>query len=710
MDEEGSRYSLVVRNLQEVVGDAELRSYLSGEKAMEVYWGTATTGKPHVAYFVPIIKIAEMLHAGLKVTILFADLHAYLDNMKSPWHILYHRATYYETIIKGMLEAVGVRLDRLHFIRGSEYELSRAYSEDVYKISADTSIRDARKAGAEVVKQVSNPLVSGLLYPLLQALDEEYLHVDAQFGGVDQRKIFMLCERILPRLGYKKRVHLMNPMVPGLTGGKMSASEADSKIDMLESSESVRQKLAKASCPPGQTASDGNGVLAFVKFVIFPMAHLSASSTGLKVGDRVFTTYEELEAAYVAGGDAGVSADALRTCVFDHLDSRMEVVRRKFALPQFASLPSDAYPTDDDKTHVEESRSTASLTAAHDDRMASIIARLATTEQHLEPFEDVHAVASLLAGVNVASLADRLTATGRKCLRCLWSVSPGGLPHLGHTLPLRVLARLSRVPGVHVIILVDDITAFLEGNCSWDLREPRCVFVETMLRAAFKSFEGNDKALTVFRGHEYKCEGTYMLDLYRLVSYVPERDAVLCSGMSPAALQASDDSEGPGVGLNLSSLLLPCTSLLDTYHLGADLRLASPHKTQWHLTFARQFLPLFDAHCKLPVFATHPMLPCLSASVEGDASAFMTSFVPTLRDPRVAHSVSAQAVSKAAADRCLPLVEPPPPGVSAVSLLPGLKKRLKQSFCEPGNVLTNPLLEIFKLVVLPELKPQGKTS
>lgn len=110
-----------------MVGDAELRSILqnSDEKVLEVYWGTATTGKPHVAYFVPICKIADMLHAGVKVTILFADLHAYLDNMKSPWSILCHRATYYETVIKAMLESVGVRLDQLHFVRGSDYQLSR---------------------------------------------------------------------------------------------------------------------------------------------------------------------------------------------------------------------------------------------------------------------------------------------------------------------------------------------------------------------------------------------------------------------------------------------------------------------------------------------------------------------------------------------------------------------------------------------------------
>lgn len=46
----------------------------------------------------------------------------------------------------------------------------------------------------------------------LQALDEEYLKVDAQFGGVDQRKIFTMSEKYLPQLGYAKRIHLMNPM------------------------------------------------------------------------------------------------------------------------------------------------------------------------------------------------------------------------------------------------------------------------------------------------------------------------------------------------------------------------------------------------------------------------------------------------------------------------------------------------------------------
>ena len=55
------------------------------------------------------------------------------------------------------------------------------------------------------MKQVASPLMSSLLYPILQALDEEHLGVDMQFGGVDQRKIFMFAKEHLPKVGYKKR-------------------------------------------------------------------------------------------------------------------------------------------------------------------------------------------------------------------------------------------------------------------------------------------------------------------------------------------------------------------------------------------------------------------------------------------------------------------------------------------------------------------------
>lgn len=103
---------LITRNLQETLGEDRLDGILK-ERDLKIYWGTATTGRPHVAYFVPMSKIADFLKADCEVTILFADLHAYLDNMKAPWSLLELRTKYYEASIKAMLRSIGVPLDKL---------------------------------------------------------------------------------------------------------------------------------------------------------------------------------------------------------------------------------------------------------------------------------------------------------------------------------------------------------------------------------------------------------------------------------------------------------------------------------------------------------------------------------------------------------------------------------------------------------------------
>jgi tyrosyl-tRNA synthetase len=54
--------------LQEVCKEDLMKQILFEEKRdLKVYWGTATTGKPHIAYFVPMTKIADFLRAGCHV-------------------------------------------------------------------------------------------------------------------------------------------------------------------------------------------------------------------------------------------------------------------------------------------------------------------------------------------------------------------------------------------------------------------------------------------------------------------------------------------------------------------------------------------------------------------------------------------------------------------------------------------------------------------
>lgn len=80
-------------------------------------------------------------------------------------------------VIRAALESISVPLDKLKFVRGRSYQLLEEYTLDMYKLSTKATVHDLMKAGAEVVKQTEHPLLCGVLYPGLQALDEEYLKV-----------------------------------------------------------------------------------------------------------------------------------------------------------------------------------------------------------------------------------------------------------------------------------------------------------------------------------------------------------------------------------------------------------------------------------------------------------------------------------------------------------------------------------------------------
>lgn len=60
------RLKLICRRLDEVTGEERMLAVLK-ERPLKVYWGTATTGKPHIAYFLAMTKIADYLKAGCEV-------------------------------------------------------------------------------------------------------------------------------------------------------------------------------------------------------------------------------------------------------------------------------------------------------------------------------------------------------------------------------------------------------------------------------------------------------------------------------------------------------------------------------------------------------------------------------------------------------------------------------------------------------------------
>ena len=297
------RFKLIKRNTEEIVSEKELKALLTKKKKPAGYIGMATTGRVHVGYFIPLMKIADFLKAGFKFKILLADIHAHLDDMKAPFELLAHRVEYYEAVITSMLKALGVDVSNLEFVKGSDFQLSKEYTLDMYKLSALNTFDRCKRAASEVVRFGEAPKLSGFIYPILQALDEQYLDVDVQYGGIDQRKILMFARENLPKIGYKARVEVMTPMLPGLTGSKMSASETSSKIDVLDDEAAIRKKIKNAFCPIASL--ENNGVMAFMKNVLMVIKEDQGKEFIIarpeKFGGNVsYNNYKQLEKDYLA--------------------------------------------------------------------------------------------------------------------------------------------------------------------------------------------------------------------------------------------------------------------------------------------------------------------------------------------------------------------------------------------------------------------------
>src|SRR3989338_4774837 len=324
--EEG--FNLIKRNTQEIITEQELKQLLEEKKHPRGYIGLATTGKIHIGYFIQMIKVGDFLKAGFKFTILLADIHAHLDDQKAPFELLDYRVEYYKEIISAMISALGIDTKNLEFKRGIDFELDKRYTLDMYRLAALNTFDRCKRAAAGVVRFGENPKLSGFIYPILQALDEQYMDMDVQYGGIDQRKILAFARESLPRLGYKARVEVMTPMLPGLHGSKMSASDESSKIDLLDSEETIKRKIQKAHCP---VSIEDNGVLAFLKYVIMVNKKDNKEKLTIERPEKfgssiVYDDYEKLEKDYL---DKKLHPMDLKNAVSEEVNKLLEPIRHK---------------------------------------------------------------------------------------------------------------------------------------------------------------------------------------------------------------------------------------------------------------------------------------------------------------------------------------------------------------------------------------------
>ena len=260
-------YELVTRNVDEVVTDEEVRELAADPHGKRAYVGYEPSGVLHVGHLLTANKLIDLQDAGMDVVVLLADVHAYL-NGKGTFEEIRETAER----MKAQFLAYGLDEERTEFVYGSEYQLDDAYVLDLHEMALSTSLNRAQRAMAEI-QGGETATVSHVVYPLMQALDIEYLDLDLAVGGLDQRKVHMLAREELPTLGYDVRPAIHTPIVADLSSGegKMSSSEGVT-ISMEDSTEELEAKINSAFCPPARDPEGDleNPVLELFEFHVFP--------------------------------------------------------------------------------------------------------------------------------------------------------------------------------------------------------------------------------------------------------------------------------------------------------------------------------------------------------------------------------------------------------------------------------------------------------
>jgi tyrosyl-tRNA synthetase len=283
-------YERVTRNTVEIVTDDDLQKLLS-QPVKRVYAGYEPSGEIHLGHLVTINKLVDLQNAGFEVTVLLADLHAFL-NRKGSMERVRELADYNRRCFEGL------GLKNVNYVLGSDVQLNREYELLVLRLSQEITLNRATRSMDEVGRQMDHPTVSQMIYPIMQMADIALLKADAAVGGIDQRKIHMLAREHLVNFGYRAPVCIHTPILNGLDGKKMSSSQGN-YISVADSEDEIRKKCQKAFCPP---EIPDNPILQIFQFHIFPrIPEITIRRPDKFGGNRCFSCYPDLENAYGGG-------------------------------------------------------------------------------------------------------------------------------------------------------------------------------------------------------------------------------------------------------------------------------------------------------------------------------------------------------------------------------------------------------------------------
>lgn len=321
--------NILSRNMAEVV-TAEEAEKLDPESST-AYIGFEPSGLPHIATGILwTMKVKELAEAGVRVTVLLADLHSQIND-KLGGDLQRIRES--GRMIERCMKAYGLPSD-VEFKWATDLVNNMDYWTTLIKVAKSSTLSRLKRSLPIMgrTEEDAEGDFSKFIYPLMQVTDIVYSGFDIALGGMDQRHAHMLQRDIAERMGVKKVVSVHGNLLESLKGTgrmdpfkKMSKSDADSAIFMTDSETEVVRKISSAFCPVKEIS--GNPVVDILKYIILPYSEdgIEIVRPPSKGGAISFTDFAEFSRVYEKGE---IHPLDLKKAVASGLNNLMEKGRR----------------------------------------------------------------------------------------------------------------------------------------------------------------------------------------------------------------------------------------------------------------------------------------------------------------------------------------------------------------------------------------------
>ncbi|MDP2684538.1 MAG: tyrosine--tRNA ligase [bacterium] len=221
--------NLLTRGVDEIIGQKKLEEKLKSGKKLRIKLGIdPTSPNLHLGRSIPLLKLRDFQELGHQIVLIVGDFTGVIGDTsdKESERPMLSKELVKENL-KNYKEQAGriIDLSKTEVVFNSDW-LSKLGYNDVGEHADEFSLaefiaRDNIRRRLEAGTRIS---LREVLYPLMQGYDSVEVKSDVEVGGTDQRFNMLAGRALQEHFKQEPQAIIMNPLVEGTDGRKMSSS------------------------------------------------------------------------------------------------------------------------------------------------------------------------------------------------------------------------------------------------------------------------------------------------------------------------------------------------------------------------------------------------------------------------------------------------------------------------------------------------------